>query len=944
MDSHSPGGNAKTTGKTESANFASSCSDSPPVQESPYSNFLNNLSPLELKKAAAVPQGFIGINSPPLVFTSPRITLPRDAHILKRPQVLQLSTEESPQHNVRAKSPQDKKSEPVLVTDNDEDFVVKDFAEAQPSNSPICVDGFLVDPFMVDCANSTCSVDAHGKEVDSGSPSDITPLQFITSDHEQNHDADEHIGNALDSGAPLEKSKYVMKKMEIKEKLHDGERSPNLSSNVISDKSGLQFALFLYIDQDTKMQGAGGSNEDKFDNATNSISESFSTTHAYQDCDNNAGASASYFASTHNSEIIPTQRGLLRRCLFDEARPDISSTRSGSYSSNIMSSVLSATSAKLEGLNLTRANSSAVSIKNKVQELSKPIDANVPPRTGANFPLIASRPLGIGLHLNSVVSGKKIGHIATSSAEPTVHHLIIQGTKSTLFETCHVLDSTKSCLRVETVQSSNEGSKDDSDASIIHSTPTSESPHDSGGQNPLMPLEHSADTSAKRKLSSEHAESQDPNDQMSPMKRRQKESVTSTSDGCKRCNCRKSKCLKLYCECFAAGLYCSEPCACQGCFNRPEYQDKVNYTRKQIESRNPSAFAPKIVESANQFLENDVVESPCIIVAFTKANVGCSDNCRCEGCKNVYGTKQGYGLSKPLLSNRVSDGISGEEKFEVLAADDGSFLMDLHNPHSLTPMTPAFEFSDHGKGPPKSRLPLPKILSSPGSDITTLLSVESKHSGDADSSIMQISSAGTLESGMNNCITERSCREMVDGFSPRRDSLLNLSHLTPRLAHPVVTSSSSSSSSSSKARNSISTRGSRIVLVSKSGQEPSSSRTSLQGRISPITPITDVLLNNKSGKDLNSSTRHSGVSEDDTPEILKEASTPTKSINVSSPNRKRVSPPHSWARSSSSVCLKSGRKFILKAVPSFPPLTPCIDRGGSKNSNITDIQDDSRDK
>ncbi|PKI33444.1 hypothetical protein CRG98_046164 [Punica granatum] len=754
MDSHSPGGNAKTTGKTESANFASSCSDSPPVQESPYSNFLNNLSPLELKKAAAVPQGFIGINSPPLVFTSPRITLPRDAHILKRPQVLQLSTEESPQHNVRAKSPQDKKSEPVLVTDNDEDFVVKDFAEAQPSNSPICVDGFLVDPFMVDCANSTCSVDAHGKEVDSGSPSDITPLQFITSDHEQNHDADEHIGNALDSGAPLEKSKYVMKKMEIKEKLHDGERSPNLSSNVISDVSVDQI-LQIQQCQDLTTRGAGGSNEDKFDNATNSISESFSTTHAYQDCDNNAGASASYFASTHNSEIIPTQRGLLRRCLFDEARPDISSTRSGSYSR----------------------------------------------------------------------------------------------------------------------------SKDDSDASIIHSTPTSESPHDSGGQNPLMPLEHSADTSAKRKLSSEHAESQDPNDQMSPMKRRKKESVTSTSDGCKRCNCRKSKCLKLYCECFAAGLYCSEPCACQGCFNRPEYQDKVNYTRKQIESRNPSAFAPKIVESANQFLENDVVESPCIIVAFTKANVGCSDNCRCEGCKNVYGTKQGYGLSKPLLSNRVSDGISGEEKFEVLAADDGSFLMDLHNPHSLTPMTPAFEFSDHGKGPPKSRLPLPKILSSPGSDITTLLSVESKHSGDADSSIMQISSAGTLESGMNNCITERSCREMVDGFSPRRDSLLNLSHLTPRLAHPVVTSSSSSSSSSSKARNSISTRGSRIVLVSKSGQEPSSSRTSLQGRISPITPITDVLLNNKSGKDLNSSTRHSGVSEDDTPEILKEASTPTKSIN-----------------------------------------------------------------
>lgn len=32
--------------------------------------------------------------------------------------------------------------------------------------------------------------------------------------------------------------------------------------------------------------------------------------------------------------------------------------------------------------------------------------------------------------------------------------------------------------------------------------------------------------------------------------------------GCKKCNCKKSRCLKLYCECFAAGIYC-EGCNCQ---------------------------------------------------------------------------------------------------------------------------------------------------------------------------------------------------------------------------------------------------------------------------------------------------------------------------------------------------------------------------------------------
>lgn len=53
-----------------------------------------------------------------------------------------------------------------------------------------------------------------------------------------------------------------------------------------------------------------------------------------------------------------------------------------------------------------------------------------------------------------------------------------------------------------------------------------------------------------------------------------------------------------YCDCFAAGIYCADPCSCQGCFNRPEYEDTVLETRQQIESRNPLAFAPKIVQHA----------------------------------------------------------------------------------------------------------------------------------------------------------------------------------------------------------------------------------------------------------------------------------------------------------------------------------------------------------
>lgn len=51
-----------------------------------------------------------------------------------------------------------------------------------------------------------------------------------------------------------------------------------------------------------------------------------------------------------------------------------------------------------------------------------------------------------------------------------------------------------------------------------------------------------------------------------------------------------------YCDCFAAGVYCAESCACQGCFNITDYEDTVLETRQHIESRNPLAFAPKIVQ------------------------------------------------------------------------------------------------------------------------------------------------------------------------------------------------------------------------------------------------------------------------------------------------------------------------------------------------------------
>ncbi|CAA3009754.1 Hypothetical predicted protein [Olea europaea subsp. europaea] len=120
--------------------------------------------------------------------------------------------------------------------------------------------------------------------------------------------------------------------------------------------------------------------------------------------------------------------------------------------------------------------------------------------------------------------------------------------------------------------------------------------------------------------------------QSSPKKKRSKLELAGEGEACKRCNCKKSKCLKLYCECFAAGVYCVEPCSCMDCFNKPVHEDTVLATRKQIESRNPLAFAPKVIKGSDSLCEtrNDSSKTP----ASARHKRGC--NCKKSGCLKKY--------------------------------------------------------------------------------------------------------------------------------------------------------------------------------------------------------------------------------------------------------------------------------------------------------------------
>ena len=66
----------------------------------------------------------------------------------------------------------------------------------------------------------------------------------------------------------------------------------------------------------------------------------------------------------------------------------------------------------------------------------------------------------------------------------------------------------------------------------------------------------------------------------------------------KRCNCKNSKCLKLYCECFSAGKYCDE-CNCFNCKNNAAFAAERREAVEATLERNPNAFRPKIAVVAS---------------------------------------------------------------------------------------------------------------------------------------------------------------------------------------------------------------------------------------------------------------------------------------------------------------------------------------------------------
>ncbi|KAJ7951864.1 TESMIN/TSO1-like CXC 2 [Quillaja saponaria] len=804
----SPEGNRRAAATSSPAN------SSLVVQESSFFNYLSNLSPIKSVKEVRYTQRFseTSLHIPLPVFTSPRLALQQETNFLERDDAVAAGSNEDGQY----------KSQPDIVPFPGFE---KEFQSCSPSGS---IGEYLADHVEVECKNSA--------------DLSLQPASYqlshceVTGDKEMMTEVHSGVTGTIKASdqmqAILPSSSLALVEAGVSyrddEKFDEflGFTYEEINNILVTHKnldlvSGEQFCEEHAAD----LNNAGG-NYEKQHGIHQPFSESLQIVEANERSDE---SSRTVTNGTTREEVTQHQRGTRRHLQFEVAFPSNNSIIGSSHS--LYNQTCDNIDTQLFGtltnlINPVSLHSERGAISSIYQEVGC---------TNSFYPY------GLG-------SCRMGGYYANSARSPPEHDLdqnssnrscrsLLENRAMPIRTNNLVNDCTVSPISTITGETNSNMDKDQPEGQAILGTSFATS-HSNICMNNILSDPLGVTVEQQTALS----------ENVSPKRKRQRTYINE-NQGCKRCNCKRSKCLKLYCECFAAGIYCVDSCACENCFNKPEYEDTVLDTRQQIESRNPLAFAPKeegnwvTPSSARHKRGCNCKKSKCLkkYCECFQAKVGCSFGCRCENCENSFGTKT------ETVHGRVDtwENLTHEK---LNTAEGGA---DCNNAGS------ANQFSRW------------EVLS----DITNLTPLSNPCPSTMASS--------TLLRGCTRFTRDQS--QWESNSSPSAGSL-------NQLCSPI-----------------------RLV--------PQSSESKTLDEISSDSALAD------------------NMKDDDAFKRPRNMSTPTKAVESMSPSKKCVSSSQHQSdgpRSRTSFDLISDSKFILRAVPSFPSLTPYSKSKDTTNQCGTD--------
>ena len=160
-------------------------------------------------------------------------------------------------------------------------------------------------------------------------------------------------------------------------------------------------------------------------------------------------------------------------------------------------------------------------------------------------------------------------------------------------------------------------------------------------------------------------------------------SSSSSSSSLLSCNCRKSKCLKLYCSCFEHNRYC-DGCCCIDCSNTIEHNDKRTSAMNAITLRNPNAFSKKNDNDGNDDILMvkgcNCIKSHCLkrYCSCFANHVNCGILCHCQGCSNTIDTNAIGTHDNTTVTNFADTLLADTHTHALITNATGTLFADNH--------------------------------------------------------------------------------------------------------------------------------------------------------------------------------------------------------------------------------------------------------------------------